>query len=683
MATPAFIPVEEAHQFTRSSECLPPLKTSSSIRLLDLGLGEHDSNIIMSIDTYSLSDPPQYAAFSYTWGDPLAYPYVAKRPSIYVWINSKPFLVTPNLYDALNHWRGWKLEIGTAKTLLWVDAICINQEDLLERNHQVGLMGKIYSKATLIVAWVGTSDEDTWTAFKLISRLKPIVELWKSEKFEFKYSHNSDELFEKTGVSKVTRKEWEALISFFERQYFNRAWIVQEIVLAKAALLMLGHNFIQCSDLMELSLMMASSKWIPILERYARPSLNVGRPVLTLGAPAVYNYVQTLCKQYGPGERGQSQDSTTHSDTWKFYSLLERLLDETRHFRATDPRDKVFAVLSIVSHVFEKTYSTTDLLRPDYRLPARKVFIDVTLEIAIRKGSASVLSLNDHDSKQIPDLPSWVPDYSTSNIQALAYICDARLYHAFDMTSRSPRLTIVDDEFLLCAMGWGAIAEIELPADRFALQGKMDLSLLLPEIYVNGQTRSEALWRTLVADTDGEQCPAPEAMGKSFRQYVLLAVATRMREILEVWDGSELEVRDFTSLIQLNNNNVERPDPWLPRGEEVESFCDLLQTMRQRSQENERLLTELGQAAHLYAAAIDVIGRGRHLFKTSGNLLGLAPASAKRGDTIWFFPSSTVPFVLRHCGGKQYKLIGEAYLHGYMHGELEKFSMPLQRISLV
>jgi Heterokaryon incompatibility protein (HET) len=103
---------------------------------------------------------------------------VTKSPSRAVWIYTKPFFVIRNLYDALNHWQGWKHDIGTAKALLWVDAICISQDDLIERNHQVGLMGQIYSKATLVIAWVGTSDEDSFTAIKLISRLKPVVELW-------------------------------------------------------------------------------------------------------------------------------------------------------------------------------------------------------------------------------------------------------------------------------------------------------------------------------------------------------------------------------------------------------------------------------------------------------------------------------------------------------------------------
>lgn len=230
----------------------------------------------------------------------------------------------------------------------------------------------------------------------------------------------------------------------------------------------------------------------------------------------MYNHVRFLCKQYGPSERGQLQDPTTHSGAKAFYLLLELLLYETRYFRATDPRDNIYATLSIVSHVFGTTYPTTDLLRPDYRLPVRKVFIDVTREIVTKTGSTSVLSLIDHDSKQIPDLPSWVPNYSASNVQALAYISQAGLYRAFNLVRRSPEPTIVDDVFFLCAMRWDALADIALTGRPFALQGQMDLCLQLPKIYLNGQTRVEALWRTLIGDTDGEQSPAPEAIGTPF-----------------------------------------------------------------------------------------------------------------------------------------------------------------------
>ncbi len=664
--------------------CLPPLATSTSIRLIELQGGEHESDISMSINSYDLLDPPQYAAFSYTWGGPTFHPYLAERPSVLVHMDNKPILVTRNLYDLLNHWRGWRLEIETATILLWVDALCINQDDVLERNHQVGLMGRIYNEAPVVMTWVGTPDDDAWTAFKLIHRLRPIVELWLSEKSNFKYFYNSDKLFEISGVDAVTPDEWGALISFFERQYFSRAWIVQEVALARAVFMMLGHYFIEWNYLVNLSRMLANCGWIPVLQRYAKSSISDGSPRLHLGAPAVYSRIRSHCRQYRARERDQAQD-IAKPDAKASYVLLELLIYQTRWFRATNPRDHIYSVLSIVSHTCGISYPTADLLSPDYCLSVRRVFIDVTSEIALNTGSASVLSLVDRDAKEVPDLPSWVPDYSASRIDALAYLCDARLYQAFSMVPRSPDITIVEEMLSLSATRMDTITEMEVPrpGGSFLLQGKLDLCLQHPKLYFNGQTRTEALWRTIIADTDGEQSPAPEATGYSFRQYVLLAVVIRVRNLLEGWDGRPFEVHDFVSLIKLNNNYDEPSDPWLPRAQEVESFWLMFQAMQNEPQKAERSIRKLEQKAHIYMAAVVGTGGGRRLFVTSGNLFGLAPESAKCGDTIWFVPGSRVPFVLRRCGDEQYTLVGEAYLHGYMHGELGKYSMPLQSTCLV
>ncbi|KAH7361168.1 hypothetical protein BKA66DRAFT_444924 [Pyrenochaeta sp. MPI-SDFR-AT-0127] len=210
----------------------------------------------------------------------------------------------------------------------------------------------------------------------------------------------------------------------------------------------------------------------------------------------------------------------------------------------------------------------TDVLRPDYRLPASKVFIDVTREIATNTGSTPVFSLVDHDSKEIPGLPSWFPDYSGSNVHALACICHTRLYCAFNLVPYSPEPTIVENEFFLCAMRWGTMTYTELTGRPFVLEGQMDLCLQLPEIYSNGQTRVDALWRTLIRDADGEQSPAPADIGNSFHQYVLLAIAVRVRKILKGWVvGRELKLSKFDSLIKLNNNYDECPNPWLPGGD--------------------------------------------------------------------------------------------------------------------
>ncbi|KAL1591986.1 hypothetical protein SLS60_011578 [Paraconiothyrium brasiliense] len=686
--------MKEADSSMANDHHLPPLQSSTSIRLIELEPREFNSDIVMSIDTYNLQDDPQYFALSYTWGDPLVHPYTATKPSRTVWIDTKPFLITPNLHDALNQLRFSLVPQGNSKMLLWIDAICINQDDMSERSHQVGLMGQIYAAASLVVSWVGKAGDDTLIAIELILRLRPIVEIWLSEKFVSKYGYDSEELFERAGVSIVKPKEWKALCSFYERQYFSRAWIVQEIALSQRLMLLCGHYIVWWDDLAYLSEMMTSLNWIPNLVQFSnaakvgtrRSNERVRRRRLTLGAPAVYMRIRKHWVEQGSSDPGQVKGALKDPDARALYHLLELLIYETRFFQATDHRDNIYAVLAIIKHISRATYAATGLLRPDYYLPIGQVFINVTREIATQTDSTSIFSLIDHDSKQTPDLPSWVPDYSVSGLQAIAYSCPLRPHRAFNLAPRSPEATIVDDKFFLNAMRWGAIADFAHLGRSFTFQGQLKLCLQLPKFLPNGQTRIEAFWRTQVADTDGDQSPASEAMGNSFRQHVLLTIATWMyeatiaREHMEILD---IVMPDLVALIKFIKIHDECSGSWLPRIEEVKSLWDMVKETPRTTPKVERMFRELEQGAQLFEACNNSIGGGRMLFRTSGNLPGLAPASAKQNDTIWFFPSSRVPFVLRHCGGDQYKLIGEAYLHGYMHGEIGTFSGPLQRISLV
>jgi hypothetical protein len=89
-----------------------------------------------------VDDVPEYLALSYTWGD------LSNRRDIY--INGHKFSITSNLYQALQHLRS-----NTAVRHLWIDAICINQND----NEQVPRMREVYSRAQCVIVWLGRDIE--------------------------------------------------------------------------------------------------------------------------------------------------------------------------------------------------------------------------------------------------------------------------------------------------------------------------------------------------------------------------------------------------------------------------------------------------------------------------------------------------------------------------------------------
>jgi hypothetical protein len=112
--------------------------------------------------------------------------------------------------------------------LFWADAICINQDDILERNHQVNLMSKIYSQADLVITWLGEARENSTVALKLLTEVYQSVLCGGFDPTLF--------------LRQVSPGEKIALLELLRRSYWKRLWIVQEILLAKDIILLCGNE---------------------------------------------------------------------------------------------------------------------------------------------------------------------------------------------------------------------------------------------------------------------------------------------------------------------------------------------------------------------------------------------------------------------------------------------------------
>lgn len=115
------------------------------------GLG--DLNVSCSMRTYDLTDMLQYHAVSYTWGDP--------DSTQSILINDQEFSVRQNCWYALRQIRARLLESCATPALIWIDAISINQDDVVEKSAQVGMMAEIYEKASSVFACIGADCEDS------------------------------------------------------------------------------------------------------------------------------------------------------------------------------------------------------------------------------------------------------------------------------------------------------------------------------------------------------------------------------------------------------------------------------------------------------------------------------------------------------------------------------------------
>ncbi|OCK74628.1 heterokaryon incompatibility, partial [Lepidopterella palustris CBS 459.81] len=146
-----------------------------------------------------------YVALSYAWGDP--------ADTVMIKVNSKPLLITRNLASALRTVRS--LQIRT----IWADAICIDQQNTLERNNQVGRMSEIYSCASYVLAYTGESIENCDEAFALLRKDRPSTR---------NTADYAQDIADRAKDEKTTPL-WVALKLLYSRPWFRRCWVTQEV----------------------------------------------------------------------------------------------------------------------------------------------------------------------------------------------------------------------------------------------------------------------------------------------------------------------------------------------------------------------------------------------------------------------------------------------------------------------
>lgn len=140
-----------------------PIVGDDTIRLLEILPGSGIDVVACRLRTVQFSDAPQYEALSYCWGDALF--------NMEAYCNGERLAITTNLYSALSHLRN-----DNKLRVLWVDAICINQADIDERNQQVRLMRQIYEKAEAVVVWLGAEAQYTYLGILLVSKLVALAD---------------------------------------------------------------------------------------------------------------------------------------------------------------------------------------------------------------------------------------------------------------------------------------------------------------------------------------------------------------------------------------------------------------------------------------------------------------------------------------------------------------------------
>lgn len=297
-----------------------------------------------------LDDPPEYEALSYTWNDG-----TAKNQNITV--ETPVSGLTSNLCSAL-----LRLQDKNERRLCWIDAICIDQTNVEERNQQVTIMRRIYAQATRVLVWLGDEDETTELAFQKLGRCAyASIEVIGNMRAIFD-GHEED-------LVAITR--------LLQRHYFSRLWILQEIIAARNVVVMCGGYLMPWKTLHDAVLWLHACNLRSSLE-------DEGSIIMALEA-----------------WRSELQESSDLDSS--NISLLE-LLSQTRFNEATVDLDRVYSLIGISREAKDPGFTI------DYNKDTETVYTETTRLLICSSGNLDVLGLITRNDGRAT-LPSWVPDF--------------------------------------------------------------------------------------------------------------------------------------------------------------------------------------------------------------------------------------------------------------------------------
>ncbi|USP82280.1 hypothetical protein yc1106_09554 [Curvularia clavata] len=556
-----------------------------------------------------------YTALSYVWGAPLF--------DQTIWLENGSIQILKSLASALR-----RLRLTEKSVFVWTDQVCINQQDLAEKGQQIPLMRMIYMHATNTLIWLGDdNDEDPVCAFDLMETVYARLQGTDAQV--------SPADFGRLDFPPALDQAWWAVRQVLRRPWFSRLWTIQEAVLSQHLFIMCGNATAGWDDFASWCYCLEETgilRWLTASEDLDRQFLHKqNAKLLPPHGAAIIDSIQA--------DRLQGQVLTQRK-------YLLDILVSTRYAQATEPKDKVYGVLGIAESSIVPNYNPT--------ISTREVYHEACIT-QLPTFQYEILSCVDHDQ---PLQPSWVPDWSTPRVtEAFGYSTKAwALFCAGGrpVTGKArPKMMLSEDKKALTltgklfdtitglgCVGQNPILDIDDPrnANRY-LQSYVDLTLTSRQWHkylLSGVSVYEAFFYTILAGRDGSGTSTPtpdhsEAFG------LILDSTTGQTPSLP---GQTISARRQKGHFTLENLRTRKPA---------------------------RTLEDLQTAVR---AALKM----RRFAVTKEGYFALVPRGAEVGDEIAVFDRACVPFVLRRkrdsSVNQEFELLGEAYVHGIMKGEV-------------
>jgi hypothetical protein len=626
----------------------PLVHSSGEIRLIKIHCAQESQEngpnavILLEISLFHtpLDQASPYLAVSYAWGNP--------TPTHKLLVNGAPLWVPSSTFRTLYtihcsvQTTNTELYQAGEEVALWIDAVCINQLDIAEKEVQVPRMGQIYRQARGAIGYIGappagkrSEDALAWVGNAPVIEPPDGVPADQSDhRFQARYREYQIQ-------SKPPEDFGGALTELFVSDWFGRCWVIQEMVFSRETVCLYGYG-----------------------QKFESWSLSTMAMLINHG----YNHAaqrRDLARAVKGRDGGGGGAGNMHEmgkalqvETWQVLreELVKKpgglgvvdLLSLTRESKATDSRDKVYALLGLMKA------EDVRAIRVEYSdsYPAAHLFLDVAVHcMANAEGPMTLVHAG--LERSIPNLPTWVPDWSAKHRSPLAtgiYKACANLFRPINVLP-----------------GGRKISALGIKVDAIAYTG-IPMSYSDAHLQVRDTTTSTrpdvvelVLFAAIICGRLRERLGG--ATGYVLKHENWSDVIWRTCCMDRNWAGKRVTAEDRVSF-----------QACLRRfgfGEDVLAAVKVDEVTGRAPFDDASWVMEdkaLREAALGFELVTFELQQGRVLGMTVGGLFGSFPSTARAGDVVVVLLGGLAPFVLRPVGEDVFELVGAAYVHGIMDG---------------